>query len=114
RTNFHSPRCLTRLLPHPPSPRLVPYTPLFRSSEYNRGGVLVDWIVNPDAWIGLVTLVVLEVVLGIDNVIFISILAGKLPPEQQRSEEHTSELQSRENLVCRLMLDKQKNESPNK
>src|SRR5690606_1614728 len=37
----------------------------------------------PNAWIGLLTLTVLEIVLGIDNIIFISILAGKLPPAQQ-------------------------------
>ena len=42
----------------------------------------MDWI-TPEALIGLLTLTVLEIVLGIDNIIFISILAGKLPPEQQ-------------------------------
>jgi predicted tellurium resistance membrane protein TerC len=43
----------------------------------------MDWISDPQAWIGFVTLAVLEIVLGIDNVVFISILAGKLPPEQR-------------------------------
>ncbi len=43
----------------------------------------MDWITSPEAWIALLTLTVLEIVLGIDNVVFISILAGKLPPEQQ-------------------------------
>jgi predicted tellurium resistance membrane protein TerC len=43
----------------------------------------MDWITQPEAWIALVTLTVLEIVLGIDNVIFISILAGKLPANQQ-------------------------------
>ena len=43
----------------------------------------MEWITQPDIWIGLLTLTVLEVILGIDNVIFISILAGKLPKEQQ-------------------------------
>ena len=38
---------------------------------------------SPEAWLGLLTLTVLEIVLGIDNIIFISILAGKLPQEQQ-------------------------------
>lgn len=38
---------------------------------------------SPEAWIALLTLTVLELVLGIDNIIFISILASKLPPEQQ-------------------------------
>jgi predicted tellurium resistance membrane protein TerC len=44
----------------------------------------MEWLTDPQAWIALLTLTVLEVVLGIDNVIFISILAGKLPAEQQR------------------------------
>jgi len=43
----------------------------------------MDLLTNPEAWIALITLTVLEVVLGIDNIIFISILAGKLKPEQQ-------------------------------
>lgn len=43
----------------------------------------MDWITDPQAWIGFATLTVLEVVLGIDNVIFISILSGKLPRAQQ-------------------------------
>lgn len=44
----------------------------------------MDWITNPDIWVALVTLTALEIVLGIDNVVFISILSGKLPVEQQR------------------------------
>jgi predicted tellurium resistance membrane protein TerC len=43
----------------------------------------MEWLTNPDVWIGLLTLTALEIVLGIDNIIFISILAGKLPTEQQ-------------------------------
>ena len=43
----------------------------------------MDWVSNPDIWIGLATLTALEIVLGVDNVIFISILAGKLPTAQQ-------------------------------
>ena len=43
----------------------------------------MDWLTDPQVWIALLTLTSLEVVLGIDNVIFISILAGKLPAEQQ-------------------------------
>jgi predicted tellurium resistance membrane protein TerC len=43
----------------------------------------MDWITDPQAWAGFATLTVLEIVLGIDNVIFISILAGKLPRDQQ-------------------------------
>ena len=43
----------------------------------------MDWITDPQAWIALTTLTALEIVLGVDNVVFISILAGKLPPEQR-------------------------------
>jgi predicted tellurium resistance membrane protein TerC len=44
---------------------------------------LFEWLSSPDALIGLFTLTVMEIVLGVDNVIFISILAGKLPEDQQ-------------------------------
>lgn len=45
----------------------------------------MDWFSNPQIWIAFFTLVILELVLGVDNVIFISILAGKLPAEQQQT-----------------------------
>ncbi len=44
---------------------------------------MFDWISSPEAWLALATLVSLEIVLGIDNIIFISILVGRLPPEQR-------------------------------
>jgi predicted tellurium resistance membrane protein TerC len=43
----------------------------------------MEWLADPQIWIAFTTLTVLELVLGIDNIIFISILAGKLPAEQQ-------------------------------
>jgi len=43
----------------------------------------MEWLNNPQIWISLLTLTLLEIVLGIDNIIFISILSGKLPVEQQ-------------------------------
>jgi predicted tellurium resistance membrane protein TerC len=43
----------------------------------------MSWIFDPEVWIALFTLTALEIVLGIDNIVFISILAGKLPAEQQ-------------------------------
>jgi predicted tellurium resistance membrane protein TerC len=43
----------------------------------------MEWLADPGIWIALLTLTVLEIVLGVDNVIFISILAGKLPADQQ-------------------------------
>jgi predicted tellurium resistance membrane protein TerC len=43
----------------------------------------MDWLFDPAIWIAFSTLTILEIVLGIDNIIFISILSGKLPPEQR-------------------------------
>ena len=43
----------------------------------------MEWITNPDIWTAFLTLCALEIVLGIDNLIFISILANKLPKEKQ-------------------------------
>ena len=44
---------------------------------------MMDWITDPQIWIALTTLTFLEIVLGVDNIIFISILSGKLPEAQQ-------------------------------
>ena len=44
----------------------------------------MEWLSDPNAWIGLLTLTLLEIVLGIDNIIFISILAGRLPPAKRK------------------------------
>jgi predicted tellurium resistance membrane protein TerC len=43
----------------------------------------IDWLASPEAWLALVTLISLEVILGIDNIIFISILVGNLPAHQR-------------------------------
>ena len=43
----------------------------------------MEWLADPQGWIALLTLTLLEIVLGIDNIVFISILSGKLPPEDQ-------------------------------
>ena len=44
----------------------------------------MEWIFSPEAWIALTTLTLLEIVLGVDNIIFISILVSRLPPEQRQ------------------------------
>ncbi len=44
---------------------------------------MFEWLTSPEAWIALGTLTFLEIVLGIDNIIFISILVGRLPPNQR-------------------------------
>ncbi len=46
--------------------------------------VTMDFLSTPEAWISLLTLTILEIVLGIDNIVFISILSGKLPQSQQK------------------------------
>jgi predicted tellurium resistance membrane protein TerC len=61
----------------------------------------LEWLQSPQAWIGLATLSVLEIVLGIDNLIFISILAGKLPPEQQSRARRTGLALA---LITRILL----------
>ena len=61
----------------------------------------MEWITQPDIWISLLTLTALEIVLGIDNVIFISILAGKLPQEQQKKARQTGLMLA---LVTRILL----------
>lgn len=44
----------------------------------------MEWLSDPQAWIALATLTALEIVLGIDNIIFLSIIVGRLPPEQRQ------------------------------
>ncbi|OZI17085.1 MULTISPECIES: TerC family protein [Bordetella] len=45
--------------------------------------MIFEWMTDPTAWLGLATLIILEIVLGIDNLVFIAILADKLPPHQR-------------------------------
>lgn len=61
----------------------------------------MEWITQPEIWISLFTLTVLEIILGIDNIVFISILAGKLPKEQQAKARQTGLMLA---LVTRVLL----------
>src|SRR5256712_168279 len=61
----------------------------------------MDWLTNPEIWVSLLTLTVLEIVLGIDNIVFISILAGKLPPDQQAKARQTGLALA---LITRVLL----------
>jgi predicted tellurium resistance membrane protein TerC len=61
----------------------------------------MDWLSDPNAWIGLLTLTVLEIVLGVDNIIFISILAGKLPEDQRAKARRLGLLGA---FVTRILL----------
>ena len=45
---------------------------------------MFEWLASPEAWVALATLTALEIVLGIDNIIFISILVGRLPEQQRK------------------------------
>jgi predicted tellurium resistance membrane protein TerC len=61
----------------------------------------MDWITQPEAWIAVFTLIALELVLGVDNVIFISILAGKLPVNQQQRARTTGIMLA---VITRILL----------
>src|SRR3954451_16776814 len=61
----------------------------------------LHWLTDPQIWIALATLTLLEIVLGIDNIIFIAILAGKLPADQQGKARQAGLAVA---LVTRLLL----------
>jgi predicted tellurium resistance membrane protein TerC len=61
----------------------------------------MDWLAQPETWIAFLTLVALELVLGVDNVIFISILAGKLPHDQQKRARTTGIMLA---VITRILL----------
>lgn len=61
----------------------------------------MQWISDPETWIALITLIALELVLGVDNVIFISILSGKLPSEQQPKARTTGIILA---VITRILL----------
>ena len=63
--------------------------------------MILEWMSDPSAWVGLATLVVLEIVLGIDNLVFIAILAEKLPPEQRNAARRIGLVLA---LLMRLVL----------
>lgn len=61
----------------------------------------MEWLSDPQAWISLLTLTGLEIVLGIDNIIFISILANKLPKEEQAKARQLGLMLA---LITRILL----------
>ncbi|HEX4500204.1 MAG TPA: TerC family protein [Scandinavium sp.] len=61
----------------------------------------MEWIADPSIWAGLITLVVIELVLGIDNLVFIAILAEKLPPAERNRARVTGLILA---MVMRLLL----------
>src|SRR2546428_8342364 len=83
------------MIRRPPRSTLFPYTTLFRSDLAGAGAGAVEHL---DEGLGHVALAVEEVALEF----------GAVALHDRRSEEHTSELQSRSDLVCRLLLEKKK------
>src|SRR5688572_31452161 len=89
------------LLPRPPRSTLFPYTTLFRSDgPQGKTQVDSDSTTEPDDPIGQILYKVIKGLAGLEMEATISATG--------RSEEHTSELQSQSNLVCRLLLEKKK------
>src|SRR2546427_7069264 len=97
------------MIRRPPRSTLFPYTTLFRSERLVNRGRLVN---TPSDWLkvsdikdpGILAAIPTN---GIDRVKIIPV-AGNEAAYFHRSEEHTSELQSQSNLVCRLLLEKKK------
>src|SRR3712207_8240640 len=94
------------MIRRPPRSTLFPYTTLFRSAVRlgDPTGVLLERLPGPQRLgeLGLVGLLELRLV----DVVLRHQLLGAPPVPLDRSEEHTSELQSRQYLVCRLLLEK--------
>src|SRR5687768_18136922 len=99
-----------------PQPRstLCPYTTLFRSGDAARNGVSLEVHADSGLWVNADGERIQQVVMNlIDNGIKFTPKGGRVSVRvfvhDSRSEEHTSELQSRLHLVCRLLLEKKKN-----
>src|SRR5205085_9703892 len=102
---------LLSVLPPPPTPTLFPYTTLFRSNAPTGQKAIFAqagrrYNIDPAV---LWSMYGVESRFGKDPGINVPHNGGVLGPMQQRSEEHTSELQSQSNLVCRLLLEKKNN-----
>src|SRR5690606_41723002 len=108
RSLFPNTTLLFLIRPRAPRSSLFPYTTLFRSQVRFQDRLSVVWNVDPDVEGALVPHMLLQPI--IDNSLRhgIQAKAGRGTIEISRSEEHTSELQSREKLVCRLLLEKKK------
>ena len=61
----------------------------------------MEWLSDPNAWVALLTLTSLEIVLGIDNIIFISVLVGRLPESERKRGRSIGLVLA---MICRLLL----------
>src|SRR3712207_7974169 len=96
------------MIRRPPRSTLFPYTTLFRSAVSGGGGVSVGWVVRARRRRARPRLAPKFAAV----LCLLTALAGCKQITEKRSEEHTSELQSRQYLVCRLLLEKKKTRSP--
>src|SRR5690606_41016849 len=98
------------MLRRPPRSTLFPYTTLFRSDLFGTGDSEGEFeAASVEQWIeDLATASAWSASTGWSVTSMLGIRMGALLAATLRSEEHTSELQSRENLVCRLLLEKKK------
>src|SRR5690606_39369693 len=99
---FLYPTLVSSSPPRPPSRTRCPYTTLFRSGAVMAGA-------DPQRIGQALTLLEHAVIGAIEEVLQRAAHIAEVLGGAERSEEHTSELQSRENLVCRLLLEKKKN-----
>src|SRR5690554_7484933 len=95
------------MLRRPPRSTLFPYTTLFRSRKFRNFELSIDWKVEKGANFGIFYNVLEEK----DKPIYSAAPEVQILDNEHRSEEHTSELQSRPHLVCRLLLEKKKSPS---
>src|SRR5690606_40547090 len=94
----------------PPGPPLFPYTTLFRSGQVGGDG---QRVVVGGAATELARSFQRPVDRALAGGLIVEVLGEHVEGFRDRSEEHTSELQSRENLVCRLLLEKKKKKAIN-
>src|SRR5699024_11512389 len=101
---------LLRLLPPPPSPPPFPYTTLFRSPSESGQDLSVEIVavVEPMQFLTGATLDTEDFTTAFPEIVEDDHLFVRAAQDADRSEEHTSELQSRFDLVCRLLLEKKK------
>src|SRR3712207_7935481 len=95
------------MIRRPPRSTLFPYTTLFRSYKPPRE---FNWVLGVTLWLVTLLLAFTGYLLPWDQLAIWAVTVGTQMIQNSRSEEHTSELQSRQYLVCRLLLEKKKTE----